>query len=92
MFLHTKFQNEGIAICQCVYEVVPVTRVTRTVDRTYAKNSFFSPSKNAVQKKKKKKTKRKEIAKFFALCANAILEIAEPSVLYTQMQKEARIW
>ena len=41
-----------------------------TTDETQAK-TFANPSKNAVDKKKEKKTKRKAFAKPFALQANA---------------------
>ena len=54
------------------------------------KKIFVSPSKNTVQKKKKKKTKRKAIAKFFALCTNAILEKVGLFMCYTQTKKDIR--
>ena len=66
MFLPTKFQN--VYICQCVHEVRPVQQQLKE----HKQKTFASPSKNAIEKKKEKKAKRKAIVTLFVLYANAI--------------------
>lgn len=87
-----KFQNEDIAIWQFVYKVVLVTRVYSDSWRNIHKKKFVSSSKNALEKKKKKENKKKGNCGVFALCTNAISQISELFMSYTQTKKEARNW
>ena len=59
---HMKFLGVDKAICHCVHEVRPI-HLTEKMQKTFA-----SPSKNAVEKNKK----RKPISKLSALHANTV--------------------
>ena len=57
------------------------------------KKLFFSLSKNAVEKKKEKKTKALAIAKLFALNANAIKRLKWPGErFHKKKEQERKLW
>lgn len=87
MFSHLKFQNEDIAIWQFVYKVVLVTRVYSDSWRNIHKKNFVSSSKNALEKKKKKKTKRKAIAEFLRYAQMQYCKF-QSSLCVTRKQKK----
>ena len=82
-----KFQNENIAIWQLVYKVVLVTSVCSDSWRNIHRKNFVSSSKNALEKKKKKKTKIKAIAEFLRYAQMQYCKF-QSSLCVTRKQKK----